>query len=194
MQLRKALPTWLLLCASRVGGLADDGAVTASVPLRSWEFIVIHHSATRSGSADIFDAAHRARGMTNGLAYHFVIDNGARGTTDGCIEVGQRWIKQLPGGHCRHERINERAIGICLVGDFSNGQPTAKQLEALVVVVRNLQQAFGIDDDHVVGHGDLAGEATECPGARFSMDSLRTRLHESRTPTSVAAAATDTTP
>src|ERR1043166_3851126 len=83
-------------------------------PARQWEFIVIHHSATRVGSAEAFDAAHRARGMINGLAYHFVIDNGTDGKDDGLIETGPRWVNQMHGGHCRQAYINERGIGICL--------------------------------------------------------------------------------
>ena len=100
----------------------------------AWEFIVIPHSATRSGSARAFDHDHRSRGMANGLAYHFVIGNG-RGGNDGEVEIGERWLKQIPGGHCRNERNNTRGIGICLVGDFSDSRPTAKQMEALVTLV-----------------------------------------------------------
>ena len=37
-----------------------------------WKNIIAHHSATGNGNAKIFDAAHRRRGMENGLAYHFV--------------------------------------------------------------------------------------------------------------------------
>src|SRR5580765_6077779 len=83
----------LLLVMSAVARTAEVA------PPRPWEFIVIHHSATRAGSAEVFDAAHRARGMINGLAYHFVIDNGTEGTQDGFIETGTRWVKQMHGGH-----------------------------------------------------------------------------------------------
>ena len=124
-------------------------------PLRDWQFIVIHHSATRAGSADAFDAAHRARGMINGLAYHFVIDNGTDGRPDGFIETGARWVKQMYGGHCRQAYINEHGIGICLVGNFSRGEPTAKQMDSLVLLVRGLQEQFHIADDHVLGHGEV---------------------------------------
>lgn len=154
-------------------------------PLRTWQWIVIHHSATRTGSAEVFDADHRARGMANGLAYHFVIDNGRRGTTDGFVETGDRWTKQLPGGHCRHETNNEFGIGICLVGDFSDSRPTAKQFESLLALIKQLQSDYQIPNERIVGHGDLFGESTECPGARFPWKELRKRLNE--TPTLTAA-------
>lgn len=145
-------------------------------PMRDWKFIVIHHSATTTGSAAVFDEQHRARGMVNGLAYHFVIDNGTDGTTDGGVETGMRWTKQLPGGHCRQANINEHGIGICLVGDFSKSRPTAKQLDALESLVRQLQEQFAIADDQILGHGEIIGEFSECPGKEFPWDEFKKRL------------------
>lgn len=151
--------------------------VTAETPAaRAWEFIIIHHSATKAGNAEIFDASHRSRGMINGLAYHFVVDNGTEDMPDGHIEVGPRWEKQMHGGHCRQGYINERGIGICLVGNFSKDQPTAKQLDTLVLLIHGLQEQFKIPDDHILGHGEVVGEFSECPGKGFPWDELRKRL------------------
>lgn len=147
-------------------------------PTRAWDTIVIHHSATDTGSAALFHANHRARGMSNGLAYHFVIDNGTAGTRDGFIETGDRWRQQLPGGHCRQAEINDTGIGICLVGDFTDRQPTEKQLDALVLLVRGLQEQFQIAPENVVGHGTILGEFSECPGRSFPWDEFRKRLQE----------------
>jgi N-acetyl-anhydromuramyl-L-alanine amidase AmpD len=147
-------------------------------PVRQWEFIIIHHSATKMGNAEAFDASHRARGMINGLAYHFVIDNGTEGMPDGHIETGERWKTQLHGGHCRQAYINEHGIGICLVGDFTDDQPTAKQMDALVILIRGLQEQFKIPDDNVLGHGEVIGEFSECPGKSFPWDELKRRLKQ----------------
>lgn len=159
------------LCAALCCTLGDEVA-----PSREWEWIIIHHSATRMGSAEVFDAAHRARGMINGLAYHFVIDNGTEGKADGFIETGPRWIKQMHGGHCRQAYINEHGIGICLVGNFSVDQPTSKQLDSLALLVHGLQDQFHIPNDHVLGHGEVIGEFSECPGSQFPWDELHKRL------------------
>jgi N-acetyl-anhydromuramyl-L-alanine amidase AmpD len=159
-----------------IGLVLSARADVSPAPPRQWEYIVIHHSATRTGCADVFDAAHRARGMNNGLAYHFVIDNGTDDKPDGHIETGARWTAQLHGGHCRQTRINELGIGICLVGDFSHDAPTPKQLESLVVLVRGLQEQFKIPDDHVLGHGEVLGEFSECPGKEFPWEEFRKRL------------------
>jgi len=150
----------------------------APAPTRDWQWIVIHHSATRTGNAEVFDSAHRARGMINGLAYHFVIDNGTDGRADGFIETGARWIKQMHGGHCRQAYINEQGIGICLVGDFSRDQPTTRQMDSLILLVRGLQEQFHIPDDHVLGHGEVIGEFSECPGRDFPWAEFRKRLTE----------------
>jgi N-acetylmuramoyl-L-alanine amidase len=162
-----------------LGVLVVSRLLSAEVaPLRDWQFIVIHHSATRAGSAEAFDAAHRARGMINGLAYHFVIDNGTDGKPDGFIETGPRWVKQMHGGHCRQAYINEHGIGICLVGNFSGGEPTVKQMDSLVLLVRGLQEQFHIADDRVLGHGEVIGEFSECPGKNFPWEELHQRLHD----------------
>lgn len=142
-------------------------------PARSWKYIVIHHSATAFGSASVFDAHHRARGMVNGLAYHFVINNGTNGTSDGQIESGARWVKQLHGGHCKQDDINNQGIGICLVGDFTEDQPTTEQLQALRLLIDGLQHQFGITDDNIVGHGQILGEYSQCPGRSFPWTALR---------------------
>ena len=64
---------------------------------RKWTDIVIHHSATRSGSAQSFHEYHQSRGW-DGLGYDFVIGNG-HGSRDGQVEAGYRWREQKRGAH-----------------------------------------------------------------------------------------------
>ena len=87
------------------------------------------HSAIKYGNAEKYDAAHRLRGMQNGLAYHFLIGNGLD-AGDGEIEIGPRWLKQQSGGHVKNQLINQTAIGICLIGNFEKTYPSKKQLAA----------------------------------------------------------------
>ena len=175
------------LCLGVLVVILPSFADTTPAPVRDWQWIVIHHSATRTGNAEMFDAAHRARGMINGLAYHFVIDNGTDGKPDGFIETGARWVKQMHGGHCRQAYINEQGIGICLVGNFSREQPTAKQLDSLALLVRGLQDQFHIPDDHVLGHGEVIGEFSECPGREFPWEEFRKRMNQTAPHVSFAA-------
>ena len=139
---------------------------------RRWQFIVVHNSGTRQGSARIFDYYHRhVRRMKNGLAYHFVIGNGTS-TGDGQIEVGDRWRRQINGGHVHSDYLNNIALGICLVGDFNRGQPTRRQLEACEELINYLRKRCGKIDAHyavVRPHREVNPPqwATDCPGDAF---------------------------
>ncbi len=133
-----------------------------------WQWIVIHHSATLSGNASIFDAYHlREKDMEHGLGYHFVIGNGS-GSEDGLVEIGRRWREQLDGGHtagkdpASGKPWNQIAIGICLVGDFEHFMPTAKQIASLKALLCDLMAALPIDEQHVKGHNEFRN--TDCPG------------------------------
>ncbi len=139
-----------------------------AIPVRNgrWRYIVIHHSATAEGTARGMDLYHRRRGMENGLAYHFVIDNG-RGGADGQIEVGSRWKRQIKGGHLASERLNEVSIGICLVGNFNNTRPTAQQMRSLKALLQYLLPRARVGKPSVRLHREINTKPTECPGKRF---------------------------
>jgi hypothetical protein len=146
-----------------------------NVPIaRPWKYIVIHHSATDTGSAASFDREHRERGW-DGLGYHFVIGNGT-GSGDGQVEVGYRWRQQLRGAHAGNLDYNERGIGLCLVGDFEKSYPTARQMDSLNALVRFLQARCGITANNIIGHDDVPGKKTRCPGRNFSVAAFRAAL------------------
>ncbi|MDD5645093.1 MAG: peptidoglycan recognition family protein, partial [bacterium] len=132
-----------------------------------WKYIVIHHSATATGNADIFDKCHKRKGMKNGLAYHFVIDNGTEGKRDGQIETGSRWKRQIEGGHVRQRWLNIQGIGICVVGNLNEKPMTEKQYRSLIRLTRYLMKKYDIPAQKVLFHGKIKGEATECPGSKF---------------------------
>lgn len=137
-----------------------------------WQLIVVHNSGTRQGNARVFDYYHRhVRHMQNGLAYHFVIGNGTS-TGNGEIEVGDRWRRQINGGHVHSDYLNNIAIGICLVGDFNRDQPTRAQLDCCEELTRYLRQRCGKIDNHfpvVKPHREVNPPrwGTDCPGNVF---------------------------
>jgi hypothetical protein len=144
----------------------------APVTRGRWRYIVVHNSGTRQGSAAAFEHYHRnVRKMPNGLAYHFVIGNGTS-TKDGAIEIGNRWHRQIQGGHVHSDYLNNIAIGICLVGDFNN-QPVRKgQLEALTELIGYLRNRVGrIQGQQAVvrAHKEINPPQwpTDCPGDDF---------------------------
>jgi len=146
---------------------------------KQWTAIVIHHSATETGNAAIFDRMHREENHWDGVGYDFVIGNGTD-SGDGEVEVTFRWRRQIAGAHCGgtpNNWANVDAVGICLVGDFSYRAPTAKQMQSLVKLIRFLQNRYGISTGHIYGHSETPGaRVTECPGRMFPMDRLKRML------------------
>jgi hypothetical protein len=144
----------------------------APVQRRRWQFIVVHNSGTRQGNARVFDYYHRhVRRMRNGLAYQFVIGNGTS-TSNGQIEVGDRWRRQINGGHVHSDYLNNISLGICLVGDFNRDQPTRAQLESCEELIRYLRQRCGKIENHfaiVRPHREMNPPRwpTDCPGDAF---------------------------
>ena len=144
----------------------------APVARSRWQYIIVHNSGTRQGNAAAFDYYHRhIRRMQNGLAYHFVIGNGTS-TGNGQIEVGDRWRRQINGGHVHSDYLNNIALGICLVGDFNRDQPTRAQLDCCEELIRYLRQRCGKVGDHypiVKPHREVNPPrwATDCPGDVF---------------------------
>jgi hypothetical protein len=147
----------------------------ARVARNRWKYIIVHNSGTRQGNARIFDYYHRfVRRMPNGLAYHFVIGNGTS-SGNGQIEIGNRWTRQLNGGHVHSDYLNYISIGICLVGDFNRDLPTKSEYEALDELIRYLRRRVGKVDGRysiVRGHKEINPRPTDCPGNRFPLNWL----------------------
>ncbi len=136
-----------------------------------WKWIVVHHSATPTGSAATFDRDHRQKGWDE-LGYHFVIGNGTL-SGDGQVEVGGRWPKQKWGAHAKtaDNRFNDYGIGICLVGNFEIDRPTPAQLRAATKLVSYLMETYHIGPQYVLGHGDT--KPTDCPGRNLALGWVR---------------------
>ncbi len=149
-----------------------DAIRRAPVKRRRWQFIVVHNSGTRQGNARVFDYYHRhVRRMQNGLAYHFVIGNGTS-TGNGQVEVGDRWRRQINGGHVHSDYLNNISLGICLVGDFNRGQPTRAQLDSCEELIRYLRDRCGKTDRGAIPvrpHREMNPPRwpTDCPGDDF---------------------------
>lgn len=151
----------------------------AKVKKGRWKYIIIHNSGTRQGNARIFDVYHRrVRKMQNGMAYHFVIGNGSS-SGDGEIEIGNRWTRQINGGHVASDYLNDISLGICLVGDLNRDRPTKAQLAALDELITYLRGRVGrVQGKQAIvrGHKEINPKPTDCPGDRFPLRWLRERF------------------
>jgi murein DD-endopeptidase MepM/ murein hydrolase activator NlpD len=153
--------------SSKLSATVRRAIANAPVVPRRWKFIVIHHAAVDEGTVKSLDRYHREqRHMENGLAYHFLIGNG-NGMGDGEIAVGDRWKKQLDGGHLHSEAQNKIALGICLIGNFEKYPPSARQMRSLEELVRALLARCKLDAAAAKTHQQVNVVNTKCPGSKF---------------------------
>ena len=148
---------------------------TAGVAESNWEYVVLHHSASESGSVQSIHEEHRRRkdAMGNawlGIGYHFVIGNG-QGMKDGAVEPTFRWEEQLHGAHSGDALFNARGIGICLIGNFEKTPPSKAQLTAVKELVKTLAGRHQIVREKIIGHASV--KATACPGKHFPLQDVR---------------------
>ena len=159
------------------GPSAIDVVFDTRAPLEEgrWDGVVIHHSGSVIGSAVEIAAEHEARGL-HGLGYHFVVGNG-RGSGEGEIHVGYRWLDQLPGAHvagANADALNRRYLGVCLVGDGDRRPFSDGQLARSAELVGALLSELGLSVDDVTTHRDLA--AVSSPGRMFPESEFRERV------------------
>lgn len=173
-----------LRLAIAVALLAPAAACAGSEPPRRWTAVVLHHTATDAGSVPAIDAAHRRRLDADGnpwlgIGYHFLIGNG-HGMPDGAVEPTFRWDRQIAGAHAGDRDLNATAIGIALVGNFEESEPTAAQRLALTRLIEKLAIEHDIDADAVLAHRDA--KPTLCPGRHFPLAEARAAIGGSLTP------------
>jgi N-acetyl-anhydromuramyl-L-alanine amidase AmpD len=154
----------------------DKLAPAPAVAMRPWRAIVVHHSGSRRDTTASIDRWHRKRGW-DGIGYHFVIGNG-REMPAGQIDPTFRWWQQREGAHAgsspQSKPLNETGIGICLIGNFNEDQPEDYQTERLVELCATLIRHLpGLTPASIIGHRDVPGKDTDCPGKLFDVERIR---------------------
>lgn len=147
--------------------------------MREINCLVIHHSASASGSVDEFRKEHMAKGWAD-IGYHEVIGNG-HGSPDG--HIGQGRQHQYLGAAVFG--ANTGKLHVCLVGNFHKddpgytGKPTKAQMTALGHWLLTNGHRYGRQIGHrpprVSDHRSEAirGHATACPGSEFPTGPVR---------------------
>ncbi len=156
--------------AAVLAGLGSVGA-----PMLPWEWIVVHHTATRKASVAGIDRYHRKRfDDPLGCQYHFVINNGKK-LPAGWIEVA-RWRHQARGVHLFHPERAPRGVAICLVGNFEETRVPGSMLDSLVSLTRAIMTTCEIPVERVTTHRAVDGRLTQCPGKHFPREAFLGRL------------------
>ncbi|XP_050677636.1 peptidoglycan-recognition protein LB-like [Leptidea sinapis] len=125
-------------------------------------FVVIHHSYsppacfTRSQCEQAMTEMLRFHVDTRGwwdIGYNFAVGG------DGSVYEGRGW--EVVGAHSLH--FNNYSIGICLIGDWTDTLPPAKQLQsAKSLISAGVDKGYINVDYKLVGHRQV--RETECPG------------------------------
>lgn len=146
--------------------------------LRSWDtvrYLVFHHSVTNpSGDSkkdvDYIAELHRRRGW-GGIGYHLVI------TPDGVVW----YVGDISLQRANVADKNHLVIGVCLVGDFTQYNPTDDQIlsahDLCKYFINNFPALVNINGwEDVKGHSEL--QATQCPGPAWKgpVDSMYERI------------------
>ncbi|SMD44566.1 Negative regulator of beta-lactamase expression [Aquiflexum balticum DSM 16537] len=140
-------------------------------PIKSVTYIAIHHSLTKSGSAEAFARYHVATNNWPGLGYHFVIEK------DGIM----KWCNEIEKSTYHVGNSNRFSVGICLTGDFRTEKPTDLQWKSLNTLTKWLMRELSIEPENVFGHSEFSGYASkQCPC--LDMDKIRLSLKEKKQP------------
>lgn len=147
----------------------------APLDRQRWTGIVIHHSASPSGSPTSISRQHEQLGY-QGLGHHFIIGNGS-GMADGEVYVGPRWLSQLPGAHAAGplgQQHNLHSISICLVGDGRRQGFTPAQIRRAAQLAATLCRELDIPPEAVLLHSDIV--EVQDPGPLFPAAAFRAEL------------------
>lgn len=132
---------------------------------------MIHHSKTVDSGTVSWPAIrryHREQGWKD-IGYHFGVE--WAGLEHEAI-VGRPL--DMEGAHCKEGGMNQKAIGICVVGDYDIVEPSPFALNCLTKrLIIPLCRIFSIPMDkfHIVFHNQYATYKT-CPGTMFTKDLL----------------------
>ena len=144
-------------------------------------YIVIHHSLTKDGIVNDWEAIRKYHIKTNGwrdIGYHFGVELYGG-------EYVLRYGRPVPfkGAHVGDGGFNDRSIGVCVVGNFDLETVPPDQWKLATKLVAYLRKSLGIPKNLVVGHGEaqaLVGihvsSRKSCPGKLFNMDTFRAEI------------------
>jgi len=138
--------------------------------------LIVHHSAGSNNSSNwkgvvaaIFDFHVNANGWQD-VGYNWLID------PNGVIYEGRGGGDNVRGAHMCG--FNNNTMGICVLGNFVNAEPSEKALESLTKLMswKSCKEGFAPDGssnilsysghmNHISGHKDGCGpNHTQCPG------------------------------
>jgi hypothetical protein len=152
-------------------------APPSSTAIHPWRFIVLHHSASRGGDAQVIDRDHVAQNGWDGIGYHFVVGNGVDMPL-GRIEATFRWRQQSHGAHAGalplQKQFNTDGVGVCMIGNYEKQSIDPLAERRLVELCAQLiDRVPTLSVGRIIGHRDVPGKSTACPGRGIDLERLR---------------------
>lgn len=134
---------------------------------RNWSHIIVHHTGAEEKDAAQVRRYHLSLGWQD-VGYHFLIER------DGRVVEGRNL--ETVGAHCRAGNMNFHGIGVAVLGNLENHPPLPPQSESLLQLLRRLIESRAVHLSNVLGHREVPGAATACPGHFLEMGKLRSLL------------------
>lgn len=131
---------------------------TLSKRIQPTNYIILHHAAVSSCTAQDVHRWHLNNGWT-GIGYHYFVRK------DGSIYRGRPY--DTIGAQC--EGYNSNAVGICCEGNYMAEAMPDAQKGALIELCREVLKLY--PDAKVVGHSNC--NATSCPGANYPLAEIQ---------------------
>jgi len=134
--------------------------------MNKWEYIIIHHSATIDGRTFSWSAIRNYHVCTLGwvdIGYNFGIEQ-----VNDDIETLVGRPLYINGAHTSGHNMNEKGIGICVVGNYDLIEPHDAYYYKLSKLCKSLMIIFGIPIDKICPHSNFNNKT--CPGVRFKKD------------------------
>jgi len=156
----------------------------------SWDDIKRYHTSWRYKDSiiskeDAEDLISKGKAVTEpwaDIGYHMGVEE----LTTGIIIVQFGRPLEQSGAHAKG--YNTNGYGVCIVGNFDKNEPSEKQWQTAIEVVRGLMVKDNIPVSNVIGHWETfiaKGQASNkkeaqkiksCPGLKFDMVKFRTEL------------------
>jgi len=140
---------------------ANQGTMLQSL---DWTHIIVHHTGAWERSPQQVKDYHLSLGWRD-VGYNYLIDYAGK------VHAGRSL--SIPGAHCIAGNMNFRGIGIALLGNFEEKTPTPNQMHSLFALSAELCAEHQVHPDRILGHGEVPGAYTGCPGRYLDLSAVR---------------------
>lgn len=137
--------------------------------MKDIKYLIVHHTERNNDFPAFINFRHKFLRGWDKIGYHYLIGNRRPFTKDGFLYAGRK--ENETGAHAFG--FNEISLGICLIGNLDKSNPTLKQLQTLVTLLKSKMKQYGIPAENVLGHRELSGVVKTCPGKNLDMEILR---------------------